>query len=70
MRRHFIQKRLSTVSNGGWFFEQLSEMEVEILQEIILVDEATFFSVQKQCYLFLTGNLLTKQKLFFFSVEM
>lgn len=42
--RHFIQGRPSTVSNGGWFFEQLFEMET--LQEIISVDEANFFPSQ------------------------
>lgn len=68
MRRHFIQGRPSTVSNGGWFFEQLSEMEMETLQEIISVDEATFFPPSMGTVLFaLHWKFVNKAEVIFFS---
>ena len=74
MRRHFIQGRPSTVSKGGWFFEQLSEMEMETLQEIISVDEATSPppTPSMGTILFvLHWKLVNKvEAIFFFSVEM
>lgn len=63
--RHFIQGRPSTVSNGGWFFEQLFEMET--LQEIISVDEATFFPPSMGTMLFvLHWKFVNKAEVIFF----